>query len=65
VHKITGRPAERFGFEKRGFLRPSYIADLVVFDPATVDSPATFSNPEVPPVGIRSVFRNGNIAWAQ
>lgn len=65
VHKITGRPAERFGFEKRGLLRRSYIADLVVFDPATVDSPATFSNPEVPPVGIRSVFRNGVLAWTQ
>jgi dihydroorotase/N-acyl-D-amino-acid deacylase len=65
VHKITGRPAERFGFQKRGFLRPSYIADLVVFNPATIDSPATFSNPEVPPVGIRTVFRNGDVAWTQ
>lgn len=65
VHKITGRPAKRFGFEKRGLLWPTYNADVVVFDPATIDSPATFSNPEVPPVGIRSVFRNGALAWTQ
>jgi N-acyl-D-amino-acid deacylase len=61
IHKITGRPAERFGFVRRGLLRPSFFADLVIFDPATIDSPATFSDPELPPTGIRAVFRNGEL----
>jgi N-acyl-D-amino-acid deacylase len=63
VHKITGKPAERFQFTRRGLLRPSYFADLVIFDPMAVNSSATFDNPEVPPAGIRMVFRNGEIAW--
>jgi dihydroorotase/N-acyl-D-amino-acid deacylase len=65
IHKITGRPAERFHFTRRGLLRPTYFADLVVFDPTEVDSAATFDNPEVPPAGIRMVFRSGEIAWRQ
>lgn len=59
VHKITGRPAERFGLRERGLLRPGYAADLVVFDPATVGSPATYDDPEQPPLGITRVLRNG------
>lgn len=30
-------------------------------DPEEVDSPASYENPAVPPVGIRHVFRNGAI----
>ena len=62
IHKVTGSPAERFQFKNRGLLRSGFFADLVVFDPNTVDSPATFENPETPPQGIRYVFRNGAIA---
>lgn len=65
VHKITGKPAERFHFTRRGLLRTSYFADVVVFDPMAVNSPATYDNPEAPPEGVRMVFRNGKIAWPQ
>ncbi|MFZ0590161.1 MAG: D-aminoacylase [Bryobacteraceae bacterium] len=61
VHKITGKPAERFQFARRGLLHSSYFADVVVFDPRVVDSPATYDNPEAPPAGISMVFRNGQI----
>jgi N-acyl-D-amino-acid deacylase len=63
VHKITGRPAARFSIKQRGFLRKNYIADLALFNPATVDSPATFEQPELRPVGIEMVFRNGQPVW--
>lgn len=59
IHKVTGKPAERFQLKQRGLLRSGFAADLVVFDPATVDSPATFDNPELPPQGIKYVFKNG------
>jgi dihydroorotase/N-acyl-D-amino-acid deacylase len=59
VHKITGAAAERFNIADRGRLAPGYIADITVFDAATVGSPATYEAPEQPPAGIRFVFRNG------
>jgi dihydroorotase/N-acyl-D-amino-acid deacylase len=65
IHKVTGKPAERFKIQNRGFLRPRSFADIVVFDPAIVDSPATFEQPELAPVGIKLVLRNGKRVWPQ
>ncbi|MBZ5596086.1 MAG: amidohydrolase family protein [Acidobacteriia bacterium] len=59
VHKITGKPARRFGMAKRGRLEKGNVADVVVFNPATINSPATYENPMLAPTGIRHVFRNG------
>ena len=38
IHKLTFHIASIFGLEGRGLLRPGYAADLVIFDPKTVDS---------------------------
>jgi len=59
VHKITQRPAERFGIPRRGRLEKGFFADVVVFDPQTIGSPATYDNPQQAPAGIRQVFRSG------
>lgn len=64
IAKITWRPAERFGLKQRGRLEPGYLADLAVFDPGAVASPATYEEPERPPVGIRYVIRNGKLQWS-
>lgn len=62
VYKMTGYPAERLGLSHRGFVRPAYNADLVVFDPLTIGSPSTYAQPYSRPVGITLVFVNGTLA---
>lgn len=38
IHKLTFHIASIYGLEGRGLLRPGYAADLVIFDPKTVDA---------------------------
>jgi N-acyl-D-aspartate/D-glutamate deacylase len=38
IHKLTFHIASVFGLEGRGLLRPGHAADLVIFDPKTVDA---------------------------
>ncbi len=59
LRKITDLPARRFGLERRGRLARGWYADIAVFDPEQVGSPATYDHPQADPVGIRHVFRNG------
>jgi dihydroorotase/N-acyl-D-amino-acid deacylase len=61
VHKITGKPARRFGLGGRGLLEPGAFADITVFNPETVGSPATYSHPDQPPTGIACVLREGRV----
>jgi dihydroorotase/N-acyl-D-amino-acid deacylase len=61
VHRITQRPAHRFHMRNRGTLTPGAWADVTIFDASQVDSPATYDEPELPPVGIRYVFLNGTL----
>jgi N-acyl-D-amino-acid deacylase len=59
VRKMTSAPAARLGLTDRGLLRDGYRADLVVFDPATVASHATYDEPRRFPSGIEHVIVNG------
>ncbi|MCA7086775.1 D-aminoacylase [Cupriavidus cauae] len=59
VHKMTGLPAQRFGLEGRGHLAVGKVADITVFDPATIRDCATFDAPTQPSVGVRDVFVAG------
>jgi N-acyl-D-aspartate/D-glutamate deacylase len=59
VHKVTEKPARRFSIPQRGRLERGYFADVVVFDPARVNSPASYQIPSLRPSGICHVFRNG------
>jgi len=59
VRKMTGAPAARLGLSDRGLLADGYLADVVVFDPATVRSNATYDEPRRFPTGIEHVLVNG------
>ncbi|MEP7298289.1 MAG: D-aminoacylase [Burkholderiales bacterium] len=64
VHKMTGLTARNFRIKDRGLLRANAMADVVVFDPATIADTATFEVPVSASVGIRHVFVNGELAYA-
>ena len=62
VRKMTALPAARFGLRDRGVLTTGMVADIVVFDPATVLDRATYDDPLLEPVGVRTVVVNGRVA---
>jgi N-acyl-D-amino-acid deacylase len=62
VRKMSALPASRVHIRDRGKIAPGLAADLVVFDPATVQDTATFAEPFQYPTGINAVIVNGNVA---
>jgi N-acyl-D-amino-acid deacylase len=61
VRKMTSAPAARLGLRDRGTLRDDALADIVVFDPATIRSNATYDEPRAFPDGIEHVVVNGTL----
>jgi len=59
IRRMTSLPAEQFGIRRRGKLQQGYHADLVAFDPATVEDRATYQEPRQSPRGIPHVLVNG------
>jgi N-acyl-D-aspartate/D-glutamate deacylase len=59
VRRCTGAPAARVGLGDRGVLRQGAPADVVVFDPATLNDTATFTSPHRFAEGIDLVLVNG------
>ena len=64
IKKITSRPAEKMKLKNRGRLAAGLVADVVVFDPHTVGSRATYENPYQQADGISYVVINGKISFA-
>jgi N-acyl-D-amino-acid deacylase len=59
VRKMSSLPARTFNLTGRGELKPGAIADVVIFDPATVNDPSTFDDPHHYAVGFSDVIVNG------
>ncbi len=68
VKKLTGDPAAVFGIQGRGALKPGHAADLMLFDPETVnrgpkirvkDLPGGGTRLITPAVGVHGVWING------
>jgi N-acyl-D-amino-acid deacylase len=59
VRKMTSKAAARVHLSDRGILRRGMIADITVFDPATIRDVATFEDPNRYSIGVTHVFVNG------
>jgi len=59
VRKLAALPAEVLKLDRRGQLRQGYFADVVVFDPVTIQDHATFTEPHQYATGMVHVFVNG------
>lgn len=59
IRRLTRLPAENWKLRDRGCLDPGCYADLVVFDPATIQDHATFEAPQQYATGVSDVFVNG------
>ena len=68
VWRLTGQPAALFGIRERGALKPGYHADLLLFDPATVnrgpkrrvfDLPGGHPRLSTGAIGVHGVWVNG------
>lgn len=59
IHKLTHLPATHLGVHNRGLLTAGQFADIVVFDPKTIQDHATFAEPHRLATGVQHVFVNG------
>jgi N-acyl-D-aspartate/D-glutamate deacylase len=59
IRRLTTLPATNLGLEGRGSLKEGMFADVVIFDPATIQDHASFEEPHQFATGVRDVFVNG------
>lgn len=59
IYKMSGFPAQRFGLKDRGEISKGKAADLVIFNPKTIEAQSTFQDPICSPIGIDQVLVNG------
>jgi N-acyl-D-amino-acid deacylase len=63
IRKMTGAPAARLKLADRGTIAAGKIADLVLFDPATIADRSTFEEPFVLATGMKGVWVSGARVW--
>ncbi|HWM67083.1 MAG TPA: D-aminoacylase [Steroidobacteraceae bacterium] len=64
VRKLSALPAENLSLRDRGRLQSGYFADVVVFDPNTIQDHATYEKPHQLSTGVSYVVVNGKLALA-
>ena len=63
IRKMTSAPAARLKLLDRGTIAAGKVADLVLFDPATIADRSTFQEPAVLPTGVEKVWVAGTLVW--
>ncbi|HTB86524.1 MAG TPA: D-aminoacylase [Steroidobacteraceae bacterium] len=59
IRKLSALPAQNLSLKDRGMLRKGYFADVVIFDPASVQDHATYDKPHQLSTGVEEVWING------
>jgi N-acyl-D-amino-acid deacylase len=59
IRRLTSLPATNLNLKKRGLLKIGNYADVVVFDPKTIQDHATFEKPHQYATGMKYVYVNG------
>jgi len=59
IHQLAALPAATLSLADRGQLKSGYFADVVVFDPATIQDHATYERPHQLATGVDEVWVNG------
>jgi N-acyl-D-amino-acid deacylase len=59
IRRLTSLPATNLSLKQRGSLKPGFYADVVIFDPATIQDHATFEKSQLLSTGVSEVFING------
>jgi len=59
VRRLSAMPAANLSLRDRGLLKAGYFADVVIFDPATVQDHATFERSQLFATGVSGVIVNG------
>ena len=62
VRKLTSLPADNLSLKDRGRLKAGGFADVVVFDPNTIQDHATYEKPHQLSTGVSYVIVNGKMA---
>jgi N-acyl-D-aspartate/D-glutamate deacylase len=65
LRSATGLPADILKLPERGYLKPGYFADVVVFDPQQFRDAATYDKPHQYATGVRYLFVNGRLVIDQ
>jgi N-acyl-D-amino-acid deacylase len=59
IRKLAALPSQNLRIDRRGELKQGFYADVVVFDPETIQDHATFVEPHQYSTGMVHVFVNG------
>lgn len=62
MRKLTTLPTDILSLPQRSRLKAGAHADVIVFDPVTIQGHATFERPHQLATGLRDVFINGKAA---
>ena len=59
IRKLSGLPAQVLSLTDRGLIKIGYFADVVIFDPKTIQDHATYQQPQQLATGVENVWVNG------
>ena len=63
IRRLTSLPADNLSLKDRGRLKSGQFADVVVFDPDTIQDHATYEQPHQLSTGVSYVVVNGKLAF--